>query len=310
MVKPHTSIVVCTLDRYDFLDRCLAHLAGQRTPPAYEVIVVDNSETEHGDPLVRRAVERAGAAAAGDFVYVHARGPNLSTARNAGLAAARGDFIAYVDDDLLMPPDWLAIVAGVLERTQADCILGRVEAELLPGADTPGLARFFLRSLDLADEAVIVPNHYGFTPSARTCNVVFRRATTFDRGLTFDPVFGRSGGEDTDIFVRLAAEPPFRVIYSEKALARELIPPERQTLAYLCRREFRGGQVFVRVLTKNARRFPAAAGLLQRVIGAAQCTVATVRSVLDPQAFEPRIKRASAAGKVFWRRPDLPGPYR
>ena len=107
--------------------------------------------------------------------------------------------------------------------------------------------------------------------------------------------------------MQLAAEPPFKVVYSEKAVARELIPPERQNLAYLCRREFRGGQVFVRVLMKNRPR-PGRA-LLHASIGFAQWALASLRAIRD-KGVGPRVARASAAGKMLWRQPDMPGPYR
>lgn len=304
------SVIVCTLDRYDLLEACLAHLARQNTPPAFEVIVVDNSDSEDGDPRIKEMVAEAGAGASGEFVYRHGRGPNLSTARNEGLRAARGALIAYVDDDLLMPPDWAATVADVLDRTGADCILGLVEPELLPGGADPDLALHFRRALPLGEDAPILPNRYGFTPGARTCNVVFRRVTTFGRGLDFDPAFGRSGGEDQDVFVRLAKAGPFKVVYSEEAVARELIPPERQNVGYLCRREFRGGQVFVRVLAKNGGWPGWATGLAHRTVGAAQWVVATARLARAPGSIDARIAQASAAGKVAWRRPDVPGPYR
>ncbi len=309
-MTPHLSIIVCTLDRYDLLEACLAHLARQRTPPAFEVIVVDNSDTEDGDARIKEMVAQAGAEASGTFVYRHGRGPNLSTARNEGLRAARGALIAYVDDDLLMPPGWVATVADVLERTEADCVLGLVEPELLPGGANPELAHHFLRALALDEGAAILPNRYGFTPGARTCNVVFRRVTTFGRGIKFDPAFGRSGGEDQDVFVRLAKAGPFKVVYSQEAVARELIPPERQNVGYLCRREFRGGQVFVRVLAKNGGRPAWITGLTHRAIGIAQWLRATWHLMRDPGKVETRIARASAAGKAAWRRPDVPGPYR
>ncbi len=145
--------------------------------------------------------------------------------------------------------------------------------------------------------------------------MIVRRSRSFAQGngIAFDPAFGRSGGEDQDVFILFAkARPGFRLAYSAAAEAEELIPPERQGPRYLKMRAFRNSQVFVRVLTKHTAN-PRLAGLMQRLIGTVQWTLARGRRLLArPKGLalmEAEIAEATAAGKVFWRRPDLPGPY-
>lgn len=308
----NTSVIVCTLDRLDLLRRCLDSLAAQADAPPFEVVVVDNAVTETGDPRVAEEVARANAARPGTFVYRHSVGPNLSTARNAGLETSRGTNIAFVDDDLVLPPEWLATIVSVLQQTGADGVLGLVRPRFLPGGDATGLERHFTRDQPLPEGARVGRNRHGFINGARTCNVIVRRSRTFGQGISFDPAFGRSGGEDQDVFILFARRPAFRLVYSAAAESEELIPPERQNGRYLKMRAFRNSQVFVRVLTKHTPN-PRLAGLTQRLIGTVQWARARIKRVLARPGgvalMEAEIAEATAAGKIFWRRPDLPGPY-
>jgi GT2 family glycosyltransferase len=102
---PPASVIVCTRYRPERLAACLDALQAQDYPD-YEVIVVDNApETDE--------VERLAAARGGPVPvrYVLESRPGLSWARNAGLAAARGTIVAFLDDDELPDRYWLAEMA-------------------------------------------------------------------------------------------------------------------------------------------------------------------------------------------------------
>jgi GT2 family glycosyltransferase len=94
---PAVSVVVCTLRRPDELAGCLRSLGALRTPPL-ETIVANN---DPADQATRSVAQRAGAR----VVDVPRRG--LSVARNAGIATALGEIIAFVDDDCRVDPQWL-----------------------------------------------------------------------------------------------------------------------------------------------------------------------------------------------------------
>lgn len=103
MSEPFFSVVVPTRDRPSELARCLAALASLRTPSdRYEVIVVDDGSRQ---PLDDVANSFRGRMALTLLVQPN-RGPGA--ARNRGMAAARGDIIAFTDDDCTPDADWLA----------------------------------------------------------------------------------------------------------------------------------------------------------------------------------------------------------
>ena len=110
------TVVVCTRDRPERLEECLAALRGQ-TYPGFDVLVVDNASRS---PVVEICA-RFGAAC------VRAPIPGLTRARNIGARAARGEIIVFIDDDAIVEPGWLgALVAGFDDPSVA-AVSGRVQ---------------------------------------------------------------------------------------------------------------------------------------------------------------------------------------
>jgi glycosyltransferase involved in cell wall biosynthesis len=111
-----TSLVICTRDRPEELIRCLASLGNQTRAPG-EIIVVDNASR---DGRTRAAAEAAG------VIYIRENRPGLDIARNAGVRAARGDIIAFTDDDVRLHPSWFERLTGALADGTAMAATGLV----------------------------------------------------------------------------------------------------------------------------------------------------------------------------------------
>ena len=115
---PFVSIVLSTRDRPDRLARCLPALLGQRYPE-FEIVLVDNAPAT---------------SATADFVeqvyanesrirYVREDRPGLSAGRNRGVAEARGEIVAFTDDDVVVDPYWLAGLAqGFTVAEKVGCV--------------------------------------------------------------------------------------------------------------------------------------------------------------------------------------------
>jgi glycosyltransferase involved in cell wall biosynthesis len=118
---PLISVVICTRDRADQLATCLRHIERQ-VYPRFEVVVVDNAPTTDA---VRVLVEGR----PGGVTYRYTTEPRggLSWARNAGIAAASGEIIAFIDDDEQPDPHWLAGIAGGFTRGDGvGCVTGMI----------------------------------------------------------------------------------------------------------------------------------------------------------------------------------------
>jgi glycosyltransferase involved in cell wall biosynthesis len=140
------SVVVPTYKRTQLLSNCLKALLEQDFPPrAYEIIIVDDAVWDETRLLVAEFLEktkseritqgyRTDSELFPDIRYLVARdtqGP--AAARNIGWRLARGDIVAFTDDDCLPEPDWLKEGVAALKEGK-DGVSGRV---IVPISGTP-----------------------------------------------------------------------------------------------------------------------------------------------------------------------------
>jgi succinoglycan biosynthesis protein ExoM len=152
------------------------------------VIVADNDES----PTARDIVEATARDCSLSLTYIHAPARNISAARNACLDAATAPLVAFIDDDELASPDWLTALVASLESSNADVVLGPVQA--VYGSNCPG----WMRSGDFHSTRPVWVG--GSIVTGYTSNVLFRRAAPALSGRRFRLDLGRSGGEDSIFF--------------------------------------------------------------------------------------------------------------
>lgn len=180
------TVVVPTHNRRALLARLLASLAAQTLPPSlYEVVVVHN-HTDDGTEEMARAwcAERPFAAS---YHRKQFNGPARS--RDFGARAARGRFIAFIDDDCVATPGWLA--AGLAAFESADREggpeLGLVQGPTMPMPDQPK---------PLLSKTIEIP---AATIFFETCNMFYRKSAFERMGGFSDDFIDRFYGEDTDL---------------------------------------------------------------------------------------------------------------
>jgi glycosyltransferase involved in cell wall biosynthesis len=101
------SIVICTRNRADLLDRTLDYLQFQ-TNPNFEVVVVDGSSTDHTQEVLRK---RRHCIKTGSVSEA-----NLSKSRNEGIALAAGDIVSFIDDDSIPFDDFVETLLAEFNR--------------------------------------------------------------------------------------------------------------------------------------------------------------------------------------------------
>lgn len=113
------SIVIPTCNRPEDLRRCLASVSAQRGNRPVDVIVVDNRPGA-ASPTPAVVAEFT------DVALIEESKPGLSYARNAGFAAAAGDIIVAIDDDVIVPEGWLERLVAPFARPEVMVVTGNV----------------------------------------------------------------------------------------------------------------------------------------------------------------------------------------
>ncbi|WP_188772752.1 glycosyltransferase [Novosphingobium endophyticum] len=230
---PRVSVIVPVWNRPADIERCVRSLQRQTLPATdYEIIIVDNGSTDSTVEAAR---------AAGVCVLIETR-PGSYAARNLGLAAARGKYVAFTDSDCAVDETWLerglealdghpgyAVVAGRIELSAEDLLASS------PVCDTYERIFAFKQERNVARGAACTANWFSHTE-------LLRQVGGFRNDL-------KSGG-DFDLTRRLkAAGHP--ILYAPDAV---VVHPARASLRELCSKARRviGG----RMMTHRDRRNP------------------------------------------------------
>lgn len=229
------SVCIATHRRPERLHALLGDLARQRRMPQ-EVVVVDND----GDGSARATVDLAlKARPPFPIRYATQAQKNIALTRNHSVALARGNWLAFIDDDERAPPDWLDQLAAAAECMGADGVLGPVEP-VLPAAAPAWLRRGRFYHWARMTTGTLVP-----VKLLRFGNVLLRAALLRTPKPPFDPAYGLTGGEDGDLLARLV-QSGRRIVWCDEAVVHEPVEPSRLSLRWLLLRAMRGGQDFAR----------------------------------------------------------------
>ncbi len=202
------TVAVCTRDRPDRLDRCLAAMRGLRHQA--RILIVDNAPST-------TASARLVAEKYPECDYVIEPRPGLDHARNRAIADTTTDVIAFTDDDVVVDGGWTGAVAGAFAE-QPD--LAALTGLVLPyELETPaqqvferlgGFGRGFVRRWETdtvsSGRVRTVRNILGAGQFGTGANMAFRRSV-FDRIGGFDPALDvgtpTGGGGDLEMFHRV-----------------------------------------------------------------------------------------------------------
>jgi GT2 family glycosyltransferase len=221
---PLVTVAVCTRDRTAQLAGCLEALV-RLDYPALDLLVVDNAPRDAATARLVRARYP-------QVRYVCEPRPGLNWARNRAIAEARGEIIAYTDDDVVVDRGWVRALAGVFaEEAEVMAVTGLVvpleletEAQLLferYGGFGRGFERQWYR-VDGESGERAATRHGGTGKFGTGANMAYRRSLLeriggFDPALDVGTVTG--GGGDLEMFFRVLKE-GYTLVYEPSALVR------------------------------------------------------------------------------------------
>lgn len=221
----HISVCICTFRRPLLLCRLLNELATQETDGlfTYSIVVADNDQFRSAEAVVSNF------AATSEIAIKYCVEPqqSIALARNKAVRSARGDYIAFIDDDEYPARDWLRTLFCACNEYSVDGVLGPVKplfGEGVPQWIVKG--RFYDRP---SCQTGVVLAHR----QTRTGNVLLRGGILRETDSLFQPQF--RAGEDVDFF-RRAIERGRVFIWCNEAVVYETVPPARWKRLYLLRK--------------------------------------------------------------------------
>jgi cellulose synthase/poly-beta-1,6-N-acetylglucosamine synthase-like glycosyltransferase len=287
-----TSVVIATRGRHGALSRCLAGVALQ-VAPALEVVVVDNTE---GDPATREVAGESRAR----YIVEPVRG--VSRARNRGARAARGDVVAFVDDDAVPEPDWLSALLAEFGDPRVAAVCGRTLAlDSRAGSDgSPADERLVFGGPLRVEVRRGAPDWFeraNFGGLGQGQNLAFRRSV-FERWHGFDERLGvgtsaRGMEEHYALFSLLDRD--WSIVYTPAARVRHPAPESASQARALQLREIRSASFHMALLLVEEPRYRARAA--RYALGALRGESRAWRAGFTPPAT-PLARRDVAAART------------
>lgn len=258
-MNPEISVIICTCNRAESLKDTLAALENQHlTGGSFEIIAVDNNSQDE----TRAIVQRFSRSSSHSVRYSFEPQQGKSYALNRGIREARGNMLAFTDDDVIPSPDWIAGIRRAFEEYHCDCAGGPI----LPLWTTtppkwlidPESETSFWRIFALLDRGKEISRlndaNENFLYGA---NFAFRK-TIFEELGGFSTHLGPSGklplrGEDTEMMARLIRAGK-KIVYVPEMMVRHKVERSRMTMSYVRMRRFYGGRSEFHRLPLEKRR--------------------------------------------------------
>lgn len=252
------TVIICTYNRCDLLKSVMETLIDQKLPPDYyELIIVDNNSNDSTKEFVQKFTVQNSKY---NIRYILEPNQGLSHARNRGWKEAKGEYVAYTDDDCKIPADWLTVAKNTIEKYSPDVFGGPYFAFYL--SDKPKWFKDEYGShVQCAEFRELYSNEF-----LDGANMFFRCSILEEMG-GFDPNLGMKGktigyGEETALLLTIRErKPEYSILYNPDLFVYHLVPAQKMNLAWNIKNKFKDGifsaKIFATSSQQNASKFRA-----------------------------------------------------
>jgi glycosyltransferase involved in cell wall biosynthesis len=230
------SICVCTYNRAHILPYCLESLKKLEVPAGCEteILVIDNNSHDDTKDVVDRAAQQSPI----PVLYHQESQQGISSARNRALKEARGDYMGFLDDECVVPSNWLEVVVADIHEFGPPIIGGPYVGALLPG----GAPKWFKPEYGNA-YFLVFDFKRGYQKNFRASggNMFLHRRVC--ESVQFNPELGMKGnemklGEEVLLQNQFLNDNPGTMVFYEPSIeVAHFIVPEKMSLTYRARRE-------------------------------------------------------------------------
>jgi len=226
--EPLISVVIPTRNRASVLGQCLDALFDQSEPP-FEIIVVDSSTDDATEQLLARYQESV------TYLRIPAAEGSAPHQKNLGARQAKGSIVAFIDDDSIVQPGWLAEIASCYDDPRVGAVGGMVLSAECPQAKPAGagpVGQLHPIAFELLGGLAVDTQGLVEVQWLSGCNMSVRR-DVFQRIGGFDTRYaGDFSWEEPDLCARVQRK-GFKVLYNPRAKVYHLLAPrsrvDRQT---------------------------------------------------------------------------------
>ncbi len=250
--EPPITVVVCTYNRSDLLKSCLDALVDQKTDAhSFEVVIVDNRSVDDTQEVIRKYTS-------GNPVFraVIEMNQGISHARNRGFREARGEYVAYIDDDAIADGRWIAVMLDFIRRHPDAAAFGGPCYDYVDGGFPewypPEFRKFELDASGGPERPIQPPGEmFG------GCNMVVRKELLRELG-GFDTFVGHRGdkasyGEDTEMLMRIHLKGR-EIFYARDMKVKHFIPRHKLHMRQLLRSDYLKGRSIDHALHRKVGR--------------------------------------------------------
>ncbi len=221
LVRPRISVVIPVYNSPDTIEKCLNSVLAQ-DHPAFEIIIVDDGSTDTTPDICASFKE---------VKVIRSERGGPSRARNVGVAAARGDLVAFTDSDCIAERDWLI----ELERGFTGPQVAGVGGDQKSPDDETELGKNiqeFFKTIGFVTGYIKTGATMRETDHNPSCNSIYRKSV-LDEVSGFDETL--FPGEDVDLDLRITRR-GFKLIYNPRACVGHYRPRTYRSFARMMRR--------------------------------------------------------------------------